>query len=166
MATCRDSTPAPGLRRVRSSGGAHARLLKAAQLLDVEVKKLARRLQGAEAVEMVTAQHPGERGFGDWQHQHDLSVGPALAAQGEDLRLKLRAGLARLAARPGRAIRQMRWKPRLSGSLQPTANRLFAHRKNSSGSAKGAMFSGELANHFGSHQRGQSGISVHSVREE
>ena len=56
------------------------------------------RFQRREAVEMMAAQDAGEGG--DGENHPDLSVRAALAAQSEDLRFELGAGLARLGKRP------------------------------------------------------------------
>jgi len=94
------------------TSGADAWAMKAAELLDVEVKEVAwgvafvaqrrrfGRLQRREAVEMMAAQDAGEGGLGDGENHPDLSVRAALAAQSEDLGFELGAGLARLGKRP------------------------------------------------------------------
>ena len=91
--------------------GANAGAGEAAQLLDVEVKEFAGlgafvtldwrfgRFEGREAVEVMAAQDTREGGFRDGQHRHDLSVGAAFAAQGQNAGFELRAGLARLMMR-------------------------------------------------------------------
>lgn len=48
---------------------------------------------------MVTTQHTGEGGLGNGQEGEDLSVGAALAAQGEDVRFELWTGFAGLRQR-------------------------------------------------------------------
>src|SRR5678816_3761232 len=75
------------------AGGPDAGAREAAQLLDVEVKELARviafvaddgrfwRFEGREAVEAVAAQNAREGGLGDWQKREDLRVGAALPTQ-------------------------------------------------------------------------------------
>jgi hypothetical protein len=94
------------------TSGADAWAMKAAELLDVEVKEVAwgvafvaqrrrfGRFQRREAVEMMAAQDAGEGGLGDGENHPDLSVRAALAAQSEDLGFELGAGLARLGKRP------------------------------------------------------------------
>ncbi len=93
------------------TGGAHAWAMKAAELLDVEVEEVAwglafvaqrrrfGRFQSREAIEVMTAQDAGKSGLGDGQNHHDLGIGPALSAQGDDSCLELRAGLAGLMVR-------------------------------------------------------------------
>jgi hypothetical protein len=84
------------------AGGAHAGLMKAAQLLDIEVKKLPwsgafvahdrrpGRFEGAEAVEAVTLEDAGKGSFRDGKDHEDLGVRTALFAQGDDLGLEVR----------------------------------------------------------------------------
>jgi hypothetical protein len=114
------------------AGGADAGACEAAQLLDVEVEKLARmgvfiadgrrfgRFERREAVEMMAAQDTREGGLGDGQNHHHLGVGPALAAQLQDLSFELRGSLARLMVRDRRAVLQAQesripWRGRASG---------------------------------------------------
>jgi hypothetical protein len=93
------------------AGGPDAGLGEAAQLLDVKVKEFTGlgtfvtldgrfgRFEAREAVEVMAAQDTREGGFGDRQHGHNLSVGAALAAQGQNAGFELRAGLSRLMMR-------------------------------------------------------------------
>jgi hypothetical protein len=158
------------------AGGADARALEAAQLLDVEVEKVAGRgvfvaddgrfwrLQSREAMETVAAQDAGEGGLGDGQDHEDLSIGPTLAAQGEDAGFEFGTGLARLAMRDRGAVFQATGEAGRNGSSQPASDGFFSDRvgggDGSPGRAEGEQFRG----HLGSHQRGESGISVHVVR--
>src|SRR5438874_9497633 len=78
------------------AGGAHAGLCEAAQLLDVQMKKVARsvafvahngrlwRIERSETIKTVAAEHAGKRGLGKWQHRHDLGVRAARPAQLHD----------------------------------------------------------------------------------
>jgi hypothetical protein len=76
-------------------------------------------------VEMVPAQDAGQGRFGDGQDHQDLGIGAALTAQSEDLGFELRAGLAGLAVRSRRAIRQASREAAFFGALQPSADRPF-----------------------------------------
>jgi hypothetical protein len=74
------------------AGGADTGLCEAAQFLDVEVEELAGmiafvaldrgfgRFESSEAMEAVSAQNSGKRGFGNIEHGEDLSVRAALSA--------------------------------------------------------------------------------------
>ncbi len=158
------------------AGGADAWAREAAELLDIEVKELAwggalvtlngrfGRFQGREAVEVMAAQDAGEGGLGDGQDHHNLSVGAALAAQGEDLGFELDTGLTRLGERPGGAIRQALRKAGLLGASEPAPNRLFADAVSEGGGAQGEAELRVLERHLGSGERSESGISVHDVR--
>ena len=119
-------------------GGAHARAIKTAELLDIEVEEFAwggafvaprgrfGRIQRGEPIEVMTAQDAGESGLGDRENHHDLSVGTSLAAQSEDLGFELRSGFARLTMRHGRTIDQASGKAALFGASQPATDGLFA----------------------------------------
>jgi len=160
------------------AGGADAGLGEAAQLLDVEVKEFAGlgafvtldwgfgRFEGREAVEVMAAQDPREGGFGDGQYRHDLSVGAAFAAQGQNAGFEVRAGLARLMMRDRRAVRQAGGKAGFLGAFEPAADRLVANAKSDGGSAQGEAELRVLEGHLGSGERSKSGISVHVVRVE
>jgi hypothetical protein len=168
----------PGARIARGpiAGGADAGAGEAAQLLDVEVKELARtgafvtnhgrfgRLQGREPIKMMAAQDAGERGLGDGEDHEDLSIGTALPAKGEDLGFELRAGLAGLAVRNRGVIFEALREAGCLGARQPAPNGFFA---NSEGKGRVAQGEAELVviqRHLCSRQRGEFGISVHVVR--
>ena len=158
------------------AGGPDAGTREAAQLLDVEVKEFARlitfvaddgrfwRFEGREAVEAVAAQNAREGGLGDWQKREDLSVGAALTTQCEDAGFELATGFARLMVRDRRAILQARRKAGLPGPSEPAADGSLADAISECDGAAGEFLRGEKKSNFGSHQRGQSGISVHVVR--
>jgi hypothetical protein len=158
------------------AGGTDAGAREAAQLLDVEVKEFARviafvaddwrfwRFEGREAVETVAAQNAREGCFGDWQKREDLSVGAALTTQFEDAGFELATGFARLMVRDRRAILQARRKAGLPGTSEPAADGSVADGVSESDGSAGEFLRGEKKSNFGSHQRGQSGISVHVVR--
>ena len=93
------------------AGGADAWAQEAAELLDVEVEELAWRgafvaqrrrfwrFERRETIEVMTAQDAGEGGLGDGEDHHNLGIGAALAAEGEDLGFELGAGLSGLRKR-------------------------------------------------------------------
>lgn len=84
--------------------GAHAGLMKPAQLFNIKMQEFAWRgalvtddwgfgwFEGTEAVEAVTLEDAGKGGFGDGQDHEDLRVGTALAAEREDLSFELGRG--------------------------------------------------------------------------
>jgi hypothetical protein len=158
------------------AGCADAWAKEAAQLLDVEVEELAGmvpfvtdhgrfgRLQGREAVEVSTAQHPGESRFRDGQHHPDLSIGTALASERKDLRFELGAGLARLAQRSRGMIVQALGEPSLLGAGEPATDGLFTDSVSGGGGAQGETELMMSARHLGSRERSKSGISVHVFR--
>jgi hypothetical protein len=160
------------------AGGTDAGLREAAQLLDVEVKEFAGlgafvtldwrfgRFEGREAVEVMAAQDTREGGFGDGQHRHDLSVGAAFAAQGQNAGFELRAGLARLMMRDRGSVRQAGGKAGFLGAFEPAADRLVANAESDGGGAQGEAELRMLEGHLGSGERSKSGISVHVVRVE
>lgn len=53
----------------------------------------------------------------------------------------------------------------MGGAFEPFADGFFGDAEGGGGGAQGAMELGMVADQFGSHERGESGISVHSVRE-
>ena len=158
------------------AGGADAWAREAAELLDVEVEKVAGVLalvaqrgrlwgfEGGKAVEAVAAEHAGESGGGDWKEHADLSVGTALAAEGEDAGFEFRRGPARLAERDAGTVIKALWEARLLRAPEPSADSLFADLEGSGGGAKREALGGEVGDHFCSHERGEGGISVHVVR--
>jgi hypothetical protein len=158
------------------TGGAHAWAMEAAELLDVEVEEVAwgrafvaqggrfGRFERGEAIEVMTAQDAGERGLGDWEDHHDLSVGASLAAQSEDLGFELGTGFARLGKRPGGTIVQALGEAGLLGAGEPSTNGLLTHAESDGSGAQGEAELRVLESHLGSGERSKSGISVHNVR--
>ena len=120
------------------TSGADTRPCEAAQLLDVEVEEDARsvafvadhrrlgRLERGEAVKMMTAQNARESGFGDWESDHDLSIGTALAAEVEDLGFELGSGPAWLSERSRGMIVEALGQTGCFGASEPAADGLFA----------------------------------------
>jgi hypothetical protein len=157
-------------------GGTDAGAREAAQLLDVEVKQLARviafvandgrfwRFEGRETVETMAAKDAREGCLGEWQKREDLSVGAALTTQSDDPGLQLRAGSSRLMAWHRRAVFETRRKAGLPGALQPAPDGPVTDRVGDGYRAAGELFGGQQQSDFGSYERGQSGISVHVVR--
>ena len=158
------------------AGGADAGACEAAQLLDVEVEELAGmvafvadrgrfgRLERSETIQAVAAQNAGKGGFGNGQDHADLSVGTTLAAQLQDLSLQGRRSLEGLLMRSRRAVVEAGWEALRFCACEPAADRLFADAKGGGGGSQRAAVSGEVGDHFGSRQWGESGISVHVVR--
>lgn len=158
------------------AGGADAGAGEAAEFLDVEVKELAGmgafvtdhgrfgRLQGRESIKMMSAQDAGEGGLGDGQDHEDLSIGTALAAEGEDLGFELGAGLAGLAERNRGAIFEAQREASCLGARQPAPDGLFANPEGEGRVAQGEAELMVIERHLGSRQRGKFGISVHVVR--
>lgn len=97
-------------------------------------------------------------------HGEDLGVGAALATQGNDVRLQFGFGSARLTMRNRRLVVELRGKARLASALEPPAQSPFADVISSSDGALREVMRSEMGDHFGSHDRGESGISVHVVR--
>jgi hypothetical protein len=160
------------------TGGAHARAIKAAELLDVEVEEFAGggafvaprrrfgRIERGEAIEVMTAQDAGESGLGDRKNHDDLSVGASLAAQSEDLGFELRSGLAGLTMRYRRTIEQASGKAALFGASEPAADGLFADTESHGSGAQGEAELRVLESHLGPSERSKSGISVHVDRAQ
>ena len=155
------------------AGGPDPWAREATELLDIEVEEFAGevalvtpggrfgRFQGREAIEVMAAQDAGESGLGDGQDHQDLSIGTALAAQGEDLGFELRAGLARLGKRSGGVIVQALGEASLLGAGQPAAHRLLADPESERSGPQGEAKLRVLESHLGSGERSESGISVH-----
>ena len=155
------------------AGGADAGAREATELLDVEVEELAGevafvtlggrfgRFESGETIEMMAAQDAGESGLGDGQDHQDLSIGTALAAEGEDLSFELGAGLARLGKRSGGVIVQALREPSLLGAGEPATNGLLADTESNGGGAQGEAELGVLKSHLSAGERSQSGVSVH-----
>jgi hypothetical protein len=152
-------------------------LVKTAQFLDIQVKQFAgsgalvadhRRpgwVEGREAVETVTAEDAGESGFGDGEGQEDLGVGTALAAQGEDLCFEVGRGFARLDQGYRGVIFQARREALGLGALEPFADGFLGDGKGLGGGPERRAFREVMVDQFSSHERGESGISVHVGRE-
>jgi hypothetical protein len=159
-------------------GGADPRAREATELLDIEVEELAGevafvtlggrfgRCERREAVEVMAAQDAGESGLGDGQDHEDLGIGPALAAQGEDLGFELGAGLARLGKRPRGVIVQALGEAGLLGAFEPAPHGFLADAESAGGAAQGEAELRVLPSHLGASQRSESSISVHIVRVE
>jgi hypothetical protein len=159
------------------AGGADAGLVKTAQFLDIQMKELARsgplvanrrrpgRVEGGQAVETMAAQDAGKGGLGDRQSHEDLSVRAALSAQGQDLIFQERRSLTRLAKGNGGAIVEALREVGLAGAFEPFADGLFRDRESGGGSTERAARGEMLVDQFSSHERGESGISVHVDRE-
>src|SRR5450432_2738040 len=160
------------------TSGADAWAMKAAELLDVEVKEVAwgvafvaqggrfGRFERGEAIEVMTAQNARECGLGDRENHPDLSVGAALATQSEDLGFELGTGLAWLGKRPGGMIVQALGEAGLLGAGEPSTNGLLADAESDGRGAQGEAELRVLENHLGSGERSKSGISVHDVRAQ
>jgi len=157
------------------AGGADARTAEAAQFLDIEVKQIAWPsafvtvnrgfgIEGAEPVEAMAAQDPGDGRLGDAEHGEDLGVGAALSTQPEDASDEPGVGLARLAPRDAGAIVEAGGEVGLDGALQPAAQSTIGDVKSGGNGASREVLRNELSDHFGSHERSESGISVHVVR--
>jgi hypothetical protein len=166
----------PAIAQGAIAGGADAGALEAAQLLDVEVEKIARmrvlvalrrrlgRFECGEAMEAVAAQDAGKGGFGNIQHGEDLGVGTALAAQRQDVSHELGTGPARLMTWDRGTILELGRETVIFRPLEPAADGPFADVVGSCDLAQGEAGSEEMGDHFGSHSGGKSGISVHVVR--
>ena len=158
------------------TGGADAWAMEATELLDVEVDEFSGRgafvaqgrrfgrVEGREAIEVMTAQDAGESGLGDWEDHYNLSVGASLAAQSEDPGFELGRGIAGLMMRDRRTIDQASGKAAFFGASQPAADGLFADAESDGGGAQGEVELRVLESHLSSSQRSKSSISVHDVR--
>jgi hypothetical protein len=158
------------------AGGPDAGACEAAQFLDVEVKELAgmsalvaqnRRLwrfESGEAMQAVAAQDARDGGFGDVKPREDLGVGAALASQGQDVGFEPGAGLAWLKQRDRGTVLELRGKAVFLGALEPSPDGSFTDMVGDGDGAPREVMRGEMNDHFGSHQRSESGISVHVVR--
>jgi hypothetical protein len=94
-----------------------------------------------------------------------LRVGTALATEREDLIFELGRRLARLAQRDGGTILQARREARDFGAPEPFADGFIGDAEGASGGAQRGARSQMMLDQFGSCERGECGISVHSVRE-
>ena len=73
-------------------------------------------------------------------------------------------GLARLTPRDGREVLQTLRGAGELGTFEPLADGFFGDSERGGGGAEGGATSEVMADQFGSHERGECGISVHSVR--
>lgn len=133
-----DELPAGAARlALVAAGDAMADALEAAELLDVDVDQLAGmlalvtadrlgRLQGGDAIEAEPPEDAADRRRRDAGFGGDLLAGPALAAQGFDLRDDGRRRRPVQAARPRGTISKARnaFRPEAG---QPLANRLHRY---------------------------------------
>jgi hypothetical protein len=122
------------------------------------------RFERAEAIEAVSFEDAGKGSFGDGKDHEDLGVGTALFAQGEDLGLEVRRSFARLAQRGRRTVLESLRKASILGALEPFADGFIGDAEGSGTSAQRAAMSQVVLDQFGSHERRESGISVHVVR--
>ena len=158
------------------AGGADAGFGKAAELLDVEVEKIAGsvafvaedgrfgRFEGGETVQTVTTQDAGKSGGGNGENHADLGVGTALAAQDDDLGFEIGGSFAGLMKRSRRVVVKTLGEAGEFGTGKPAADGLFADAEGGGGIAQGTTGLGMAQSHLGSRERGESSISVHVVR--
>ena len=78
---------------------------------------------------------------------------------------ELGRGLARLAPRDGGTIIQPLRAAGLSGTFEPLADGFFGDAESGGGGPERSASGAVLVNQFGSHERGECGISVHSDPE-
>ena len=69
-----------------------------------------------------------------------------------------------MAPRDGGAIVETPREVGLAGAIEPFADGLFGDGEGRGASAEGGASGEVMGDHFGSHERGECGISVHSVR--
>ena len=158
------------------AGGADAWAREAAQFLDVEVEEFAgggafvaagRRFgwfESCEAMKAVAAEDAREGGLGDGEDHEDLSVGAALAAQGQDAGFELWADFAGLTERDRGVVFEAGREAGLLSALKPAADGFFADGVKHGRGAPRKTEGDEFGGHLSSHERSQSGISVHVVR--
>lgn len=97
--------------------------------------------------------------FGDAQR-----LGFEIAARGEDMGFELGAGFAGLAQWDRGTILELGRDAGLARAPWPTAGRSFANVVRRSNGAQGEVVGSKMSDHFCSHQRHESGTSVHVVR--
>src|SRR6185369_6948873 len=158
------------------TGGADAGLVKTAQLFNIQMEEFAGngafvtddrrlgRIERGETIEAMALEDAGKGSFGDGKNHQDLSVGTALAAKGEDLSFELRRCFAWLVERDGGMILQTFGKAGRAGALEPFADGFFGDAEGGGRSAQGGTVGEVMLDQFCSHERGECGISVHSVR--
>jgi len=158
------------------AGGADAGLEKTAKLFNIKMKEIPwglafvtndrslGRIESREAVEAMALEDAGKGSFGEGKNHEDLSVRTALTAEDEDLIFELGRRLARLAQGNGGTILQPQRSAGELGTFEPLADGFFGDAE-SGGRGAERVASGEvMMNQFGSHERSECGISVHSVR--
>ena len=158
------------------AGGADAGLEKAAKLFNIKMKQLAGsgalvtkdgrlgRIESRQAIEAMALEDAGKGSFGDGKNHEDLGVGTALATEGEDLGFELGRRLARLASGDGGTILQPVRRAGELGTDEPLADGFFADAESVGRGAEGSATGEVMVNQFGSRERGECGISVHSDR--
>jgi len=159
------------------ASGADTGLAKTAKLFNIKMKEITGglafvthdwrlgRIQGGQAIETVALEDAGKGSFREGQDHEDLSVGTALTAESEDLVFELGRRLARLTSRDGGAVLQTLRGARELGALEPLADGFIGDGEGGGGGAQRGATSEVVVNHFGSHERGECGISVHSDPE-
>ena len=159
------------------TGGANARVEKAAQLFNIQMKELAwvsafvadhrrlGRIECRQAVEAMALEDTGKGSFGDGQNHEDLGVGTALAAQFQDLSFEVWGSFAWLAPRDRGAIVKAARKARGLGAFEPLADSFIGDGESGGGGAERRAFREMMVDQFDSHERGESGISVHVDHE-
>jgi len=158
------------------AGGTDAGLVKAAKLFNIKMKELAggiafvtpdrrlRRIEGGQAIEAMTSEDAGKGSFGDGKNHEDLRVRTALAAESENLVFELWRGLAWLTPRDGGEVLQTLMGAGLLGTFEPLADGFIGDGERGGGGAQRGAAGVVVMNQFGSHERGECGISVHVVR--
>jgi len=133
------------------AGGANAGLMKPAKLFNIKMKEFAGggafvadhgrpgRVEGSQAIETVALEDTGKGGLGDGKNHEDLSVGTALAAQGQDLFFERWGSFARLAQRHGGEIIEARREAGGVGAFEPLADGFFADAESGGGGAQRAV---------------------------
>jgi hypothetical protein len=105
----------------------------------------------------------GQGSFGEGQDHEDLRVGPALAAEFQELRFELGWGFARLAQRHGGTVFQAVWGLELLGALEPFADGFLGDPEGGGGRPQRGTTGAVMLNQFGSPEWCECGISVHVV---
>jgi hypothetical protein len=158
------------------AGASHARTHEAAEFLDVQMDQFTgmlpfvaygRRSLGFEelqAVELMPAQHPADRRFGDRHEHQDMRVGLPLPAQRHDLGLHFIRGLPGLSDRHAGVVAEPLSQPLLLGSFGPLAGGFLTDSPGGCCRPGSLSFSLHLSDHLCSTQRRKLGISVHVVR--
>jgi hypothetical protein len=158
------------------AGSADAWLEETAQLFNIQVKEFTGsstfvahdrrlgRIESGEAVESMAAEDAGKGSFGDGKNHKHLSVGTALTAEGQDLIFEVGRSFAWLAQRHrGTILQTLRGAGEL-GAFEPLADGFIGDAESGGGGAQRRATGKVVMNQFGSHERSECGISVHSVR--